>query len=169
MNFTLYPLILQPPFVLFLEAGQNVNQFGSALHKYCSKNYQQLHKRFIIYVENVKGRHWITHVFINPFAVIADLVLGETSEFEHGLFTYDPTGSAETKGSAGKNHRPPDWEGGQLIFLLNSLSHYRDLKVHGLLEKATKPQTWEEIWMIGGRGPFGIYFDKKCRMNLTVS
>jgi hypothetical protein len=47
----------------------------------------------------------------------------------------------------------------QLIFLLNAMSYYWDLAVHGILGQATAPSTWEQIWIMGGRGPFGCYTD----------
>jgi hypothetical protein len=44
------------------------------------------------------------------------------------------------------------------VFVLNLvLSYYCDLVVHGLLEQAKPLETWEAIWGIGGRGPFGCY------------
>jgi hypothetical protein len=49
----------------------------------------------------------------------------------------------------------------QLVFVLNILSYYRDLAVHGLLEQAKPLENWDAIWGIGGRGPFGCYLHKE--------
>jgi hypothetical protein len=44
---------------------------------------------------------------------------------------------------------------------LNLLSYYRDLAIHGLLEEAKLLETWDDLWGIGGRGPFGCYLHPK--------
>jgi hypothetical protein len=98
----------------------------------------------------MKGGHWILHVAIDPFATLTGFLYPNKSpEFEHGVFTYDPLGQPRELGC----------ERRQLIFLLNAMSYYWDLAVHGILGQATAPSTWEQIWIMGGRGPFGCYTD----------
>jgi hypothetical protein len=131
-------------------------RFAQHLHVTLSANYDVLYKRFIFYYKNVKSNHWILHVFINPFAAL-DQVLHPKAvpEFEYGYFTHD-----SFKSELDEDDEPHRYDQGcscQLVFLLNLLSYYRDLAVHGLLEQAKPLETWEAIWGIGGRGPFGCY------------
>jgi hypothetical protein len=152
--------VLSTELSLYINSMENCQttlpRFAQHLHVTLSANYDVLYKRFIFYYENVKNNHWIVHVFINPFAAL-DRVLHPKAdpEFEYGYFTYDSFQS-----ELDEDDQPHHYDQGcsrQLVFLLNLLSYYRDLAVHGLLEQSKPLETWEAIWGIGGRGPFGCY------------
>ena len=142
----------------FLDSKTTTEGFGRALHNYCSKQYRVLEKRFILCFENVTESHWIAHVYVNPFAVIAQLHNpGSEMEFQHGVINYDPLHEEPEAGSER-----------QLLFLLNCLSHYSDIEAHGMLRKLDAPKTWKDIWTLGGRGPYGCYFEVDMQKELTT-
>jgi hypothetical protein len=88
------------------------DQFGRALYGYCKKNYMQLNKHFIFYVEN-QGTHWVVYVYISPFAALHQFFKPKKEqEFAYRAMTYNPLSHANLPGR--------DCE---LIFLLNSLSN----------------------------------------------
>jgi hypothetical protein len=148
-EFFVFPIDISTTFRSFNEFKVDMNVFARTLHKFCMNHYTELYKRFIFYIENIGGRHWILHVAVNPFATLTGFLYpNEAVEFEHGVFTYDPFGKQRELGCER-----------QLIFLLNAMSYYRDLAIHGILSQATAPSTWEQIWIMGGRGPFGCYTD----------
>jgi hypothetical protein len=85
---------------------------------------------------------------INPFALLGNaLNYKGADQFVHGIFSYDPI-QLQKKQS---NPRP-------ITFILNYLSYYCDLAVHGLLEEYQSPTTWHEFWCIGCHGPFGYFY-----------
>ena len=153
-EFFIFPIEITTTFRSFHEFSVDLDVFSRTLHKFCTNNYTQLHKRFIFYIENMAGAHWILHVAINPFAALSGLLFpDEEPVFEHGFFTYNTS-----------------WYLGcerQLIFMLNAMSYYRDLAMHGLLEEAKPAEDWEQLWLIGGRGPFGFYLHPGTKVGDT--
>ena len=92
-EFFVIPIDISTTFRCFNEFTVDMDVFSRTLHLFCTNNYTELYKRFIFYVENIAGGHWILHVAINPFATLTSFLYpNESNEFEHGVFTYDPFG-----------------------------------------------------------------------------
>ena len=91
------------------------------------------------------------HIYINPFATLTrhlQQAIEQNDPFAHGSLTYDPL-----------NPDPPMGCDCQFIFLLNSLSQYRDFATLGRLSALQVPATWLDIWALGGVGPYGFFHD----------
>jgi hypothetical protein len=128
----------------------------------------------------VKDNHWIVHVAINPFAALhRHFDPKEDPKFEYGYFVYNPSQWVEEEpedldDSEAKALYNPDAsyeskkeDPRQLVFILNLLSYYQDLAIHGLLEEAKPLETWDALWGIGGRGPFGCYLHPEMGVGYT--
>jgi hypothetical protein len=179
-EFCAVPMDISALFSDFQAFKSTLRAFSNGMHNYCSSNYDMLYKRFIFYYESMKDNHCIVHVAINPFAALnRQFYPKEDPEYEYGYFAYNPLQCVEEEpedsdDSEAKALYNPDAsykskkeDRRQLVFILNLLLYYQDLAIHGLLEEAQLLETWDALWGIGGRGPFGCYLHPKMGVGYT--
>jgi hypothetical protein len=113
----------------------------------------------------VGNYHWVLDVAVNPFRMISVVTGASLGEYGDSLlYGFLHIGSLES------NHRdctipacqkiPIDspMHVSEMIFLLNCMSRFGDLKIHGLLETFEPIQSIEYLLAMGCSGPFGCVF-----------
>jgi hypothetical protein len=139
------------------------------IHRYCKDNWKCLDSFMIFYVKNVGNYHWVLDVAVNPFRMISILTSADIDHHEksllYGFLHIDPLDQEKRDGSipASSDGIPNDspLHVKEMIFLLNCMSRYRDMHIHGLLADFEPVLTAEYLLALGCAGPFGRIFEGK--------
>ena len=168
--------------MLFEGAGEGLTrQIAKVLHNYCANNWQRLDSKMIFYIQNISGSHWILNVAVNPSSMMAHVMSYDESplplENVFGYLYVDPmeVNRNGTIPKPARKSRPALFDdptaNRQLVFLLNYMSRYRDIALQGQQTIGFKTLTMEDIWVLGGAGPFGAVFysdEKPIYQNLRL-
>jgi hypothetical protein len=141
------------------------SQTMNVIYRYCIDNWQKLDSFMLFFVKNVGNYHWVLDVAVNPFrmiSVVTGATLGECGDsLLYGFMHIDPLESDHRDGTISASGKTPNGSPmhvSKMIFLLNCMSRYRDLKIHGLLETFEPIQSIEYLFAMGCSGPFGRVF-----------
>ena len=119
-------------FVETMDSPTVEHNFGQTLDRYCRGHYRELARKFLIMTYNLRGNHWVSVVAVNPFAHLSRILKDNKHKSSvSGCIYFDPL-----KKDQGDHHSVLTMP---MIFLLNSLSLYRDLAIKNTLHKWNVP------------------------------
>ena len=162
-RFHAVPCVITHQLKLFFEHHVTVDIVFNTLHNYCIRNWKNLDCFMIFFPRQKSLDHWVLDIAINPFALIALVcgyeIPGQCSNSIYGWMHVDPMEQKARDGTIPKyNTLPVDsiHNMRDMLFLLNMMSRYRDMAIHGLLDAFDpKKKRLEDFMAMGLVGPFG--------------
>ena len=140
------------------------------IDKYLYGHPDLIQKRLIFFVVNQERHHWYGFCAINPWKVVVMALRKRNVEGLHSEFTnkkiLDHRAGILHSDSLNSKKGPPEFKHVRpFLWLLNMISHYRDLKVSDNRENINFVKMHQEetlsglhMYMVGMDGPFGNLF-----------
>ena len=167
-HFHVVPRVVAAYITELFKGRINVSTMAKVLHKYCLENWRHLDCFMFYFVRNIGRQHFNLDIAVNPYRLLSkvaggDSVLNEEARTAiYGLMHIDPLLDPNRDGTIPHTSQVPQdspLHCREIIFLMNCLSRYRDLNIHGLLSDDFVPTfSIEWIMSLGAVGPFGKVF-----------